>query len=666
MNVGDEFVEYLESVNLIKYNKFELEEISGGYYVKDSFNNEFILSSDISDGEVNFTTFFSGQHNNTNWSVVEKIINEGVPSDNIIAIPGAINKTNAWQDTKNVMAVVGNFAKESDVEISSVNAYQFSGSYTVAMERMDSFIGQNPSVKDSLLMFCDPFESITSDVEGAIKDSVSDNIISNYHYEFENLKDTQFIFLGNDIKRADDGLNVAELARDYALMGHNVCIVEDLSNEFGQHNIYNSNALDNNLPLYIFGITDKVNDVNYNVSSMKGDSEPTESSIEELRSGKNTNDNLVADSLSVGEVSGEIGNKYQYLTTLDMDSSYVSSDLSYVEQFGSNVFLSFKSDSLFSTNLSTDNRNDPFLSSINASLNYYYDAVGQSLNSLALETKAVVSAGQSVANMDRYLSNLANTQFDANTGAGTVTVTNCSDVSTSEMGINTMMHDYGTQIVDCSINGNVLRTLLNSNALSSLSNDGINKNSTAVVLDDFIVNNTTLEGLQWDMIRQKLCKYSDLFQLRTTTATALSDAIKEAIGLLIDYLGEYDYLDTSELEEIKLSKLRCEENINTLENEMNSMITVTKVIDGVETSEMDYKHNESTREKLLSEINYMKYNVIPEIDKLIEKLEGLGDKYLEAMSIINTAFLDVKKFDDEVKSIVPSNIVSSNEVTAHV
>lgn len=211
-----------------------------------------------------------------------------------------------------------------------------------------------------------------------------------------------------------------------------------------------------------------------------------------------------------------------------------------------------------------------------------------------------------------------------------------------------------------SIQKDMLNSLLTSSSLEKISNDGQAVNTTKTLLESFN-SNKTLEGEEWKLVSRKLSDYNLLFSSRSKVAKHMYTAINSAVKMLLDYLDNDSYLDPSKLEELRETKRRCEEAILNLETLINSKTTETVTLDnGTTSTKTVYIYSESQRNEFRRKINEMKNNVISEINRLIEKIEGLEAVYNEALALLAEAYDDIKNFNNKVVNLVPSNKVAFN------
>lgn len=210
------------------------------------------------------------------------------------------------------------------------------------------------------------------------------------------------------------------------------------------------------------------------------------------------------------------------------------------------------------------------------------------------------------------------------------------------------------------IHKDMLDSLLNCSSFKNLSND-ITIGETSGLLNGFINNKDILQGEQWDVVRNKLANYNSLFVMRSNVADSLLVAIEEAIKKVKDYLGEDLYLDSSKLEELRMLKRRCEENISNLKLLVDSQVLKTVLLaNGTETEKLVYVYDEARRNEFKAQINEMENNVLPEVNRLIKKTEGLETVYSDAKALIMSVFENIEQFNEAVIALVPSNKVYFN------
>ena len=124
-------------------------------------------------------------------------------------------------------------------------------------------------------------------------------------------------------------------------------------------------------------------------------------------------------------------------------------------------------------------------------------------------------------------------------------------------------------------------------------------------LDSFISElSSKFSGAAYDSISEKINVYKECNLSREKTSSELKSKITSALDSLSSYMEGYTYLDTSELDSIKVKRANCQTNYNNILNAIRNSSKNT---------------NLSNLRNQLSALEVQ----LREIDKLIEKLEGL-------------------------------------------
>ena len=74
--------------------------------------------------------------------------------------------------------------------------------------------------------------------------------------------------------------------------------------------------------------------------------------------------------------------------------------------------------------------------------------------------------------------------------------------------------------INDAIQVDALNSLLNSNSLKQITNDGLNVNLIKNNLTNFINDSSVLKGDGWNSVRKKISKYNNLLSLRAEVATS--------------------------------------------------------------------------------------------------------------------------------------------------
>ncbi len=197
-----------------------------------------------------------------------------------------------------------------------------------------------------------------------------------------------------------------------------------------------------------------------------------------------------------------------------------------------------------------------------------------------------------------------------------------------------------------------LNAALSFSTFSTLEQDSKDATSTGNSIKSFVEGSSAiLTGEQWDKVRSKLGVYDQALASRVEVALHLSDAIKKALTILKNYMSPYKCLDTSKLEEYKNERKICFDSKQNLEQMLTETVTVSyKKSDGSTgyTTKLAYDSSYIKSQIFLAE------QTLAELDKLIEKVEGLPAKYAEAENILKAAFDEISTFKNKVTAITPS------------
>ena len=185
----------------------------------------------------------------------------------------------------------------------------------------------------------------------------------------------------------------------------------------------------------------------------------------------------------------------------------------------------------------------------------------------------------------------------------------------------------------------------------NLKNDNAESTKLKDSISEFTSDKERLKGEQWDTVKKKINEFQPLLEERGKVADKLIEAIKSAIGVLKEYLGEDQMLDTSQLEDYKEEKRKVEQTISDLKAKL--LETVTEEVDdgagGTETiTKPKYNADDINKQIAAAE------ETLKELDRIIKKIEGLDAVYEKAMGIIEEAAAEIAKFQTNVEQVKPS------------
>ena len=185
----------------------------------------------------------------------------------------------------------------------------------------------------------------------------------------------------------------------------------------------------------------------------------------------------------------------------------------------------------------------------------------------------------------------------------------------------------------------------------NLKNDNSESTKLKDSISEFTSDKERLKGEQWDTVKKKINEFQPLLEERGKVADKLIEAIKSAIGVLKEYLGDDQMLDTSQLEDYKEEKRKVEQTISDLKAKL--LETVTEEVDdgagGTTTiTKPKYDADDINKQIVAAE------ETLKELDRIIKKIEGLDAVYEKAMGIIEEAAAEIAKFQTDVEQVKPS------------
>ncbi len=215
---------------------------------------------------------------------------------------------------------------------------------------------------------------------------------------------------------------------------------------------------------------------------------------------------------------------------------------------------------------SLTNGSATLLSAVNAFNNYSSNST-QFLSSLSIMQNNILVIAQSYANLDSEL-------------AGTIDSNIVNNINSIDLSGVNKFFDTPLAIDISDNNGNILinrETLSNftsdSNLLiSTLLTDISDTKEIESIIDSFSSESTTkLQGEEWDIIRNKCNEFSELCDKKIKYAQSLINGITDACKKLLDYLEDYDELDTSKISDFEVELVNTIESIKILNERIASL-----------------------------------------------------------------------------------------------
>lgn len=181
-----------------------------------------------------------------------------------------------------------------------------------------------------------------------------------------------------------------------------------------------------------------------------------------------------------------------------------------------------------------------------------------------------------------------------------------------------------------------------TNTIKSLEMDIRDTNYLINIINQFIQeieSGKNLKGNSYNKVKEKLVKYSEVLEIRKTTADTLKNAINNAVNQMIAYIGDDDdgVLDQTFKEEAEQKKISSLQHIENIKNKMKGL-------------------TEEFEEQKLKSIIAQENATIEDLNLLIKKLEGLTDADNRAFSVLESAMSDISKYNSKVNDIQESKI----------
>jgi DNA repair ATPase RecN len=173
-----------------------------------------------------------------------------------------------------------------------------------------------------------------------------------------------------------------------------------------------------------------------------------------------------------------------------------------------------------------------------------------------------------------------------------------------------------------------LEAALSFQGLKNLTTDVSDSEKMISTLDEFIsTSGEYLSGEPWDSVRTKVETYKKAMESRKKIAGELHSSIEEGLKLLISYMGEYQMLDSAQLNDCLNKKAECEKTISSLRSRLNNSADSSSIRNQIATAE----------------------SILEDLKKIIEKLEGLDAECSKALGIFESGNAGVSAFSSEAQ-----------------
>lgn len=180
----------------------------------------------------------------------------------------------------------------------------------------------------------------------------------------------------------------------------------------------------------------------------------------------------------------------------------------------------------------------------------------------------------------------------------------------------------------------VHKSELNSSTIQSLlANEAQDAAALITAINNF-VNDTSqsLQGEAYDAARSEMIAYAQILERRVSAASELATAVANSTSSLSNYMGSYDYLDDSDISELKQEILNIQEYY---ENIIES-----------------YKQRSFLQRLFFSETKIRRECAakIAPLQEELTKLEGLAGADSAAYSLLTAATSTVEAYRTSVTS----------------
>lgn len=187
----------------------------------------------------------------------------------------------------------------------------------------------------------------------------------------------------------------------------------------------------------------------------------------------------------------------------------------------------------------------------------------------------------------------------------------------------------------------VIKSDLKSNSLNAIINKLQNDAQDAKCLKDVVsdlINDTSdeLEGASYDAVRNKLSEYANILSEREEIANSLANAIKKSSNQMIDFMEQFDTIDTNERETTK-------NKISTLEGTIASITN-------------DYNNGKYEENTSLNSLTYSYYQDLEKAKKYLEKINNLSSEDSSCYSPIGDINSEINNYKSSISNISESKI----------
>ena len=595
-----------------------VKQLDNGVY-KVKTNNWTLYINPNSSKDVNLVVYYPGL-GGMNSTAIRGLTDRMTSAnpDNHVAI-----LSQSENDPKNVLEVATKILNDNGYTISSLVTSSNSASGGLGIRRTADYLTTHPELIDSTVILSNDGYSLT-------------NVGKNAQLLIDN--QVPIVLLAPDYSVNKRGSNrVRTVTEQFANQGFNVFQMETKDDN---HGVICTYSYVNGVPEYILGIQDELGTqgvkrapdyVLYKYNTQTKQYEPADmKDIQIASSFKDVATNIV-DPSTYKNIT------YKLDTSVGVsNNSTLASDLNVVMDAMNELSNSVKNSSYDKVqNSCSSTTKIPAV--FYDSQNYLLGVSSTLADNIGKESAVIANIAQAIYNMDVNLAKRASSLNDtvmAQRVSNTLKELLSTDITIPYTSFASPINfEKTTQGKAGKLCMSDIKALLSGGKLTgSLANRFETDNSdTQKVMDSIksfqekITSNTTLQGDIWKEVNSKLDSYNSLLDKRLKSNDKLKAAIEEALKLLEDYMGDYDELDDSMIDQLKEEVSKFESQISDLQNKIEAAT-------GNASSEVS---------KFKSQIDKNR-ELIEELKKKLEKLEGLWEVINKATDIVSGAVEEIK------------------------
>lgn len=191
------------------------------------------------------------------------------------------------------------------------------------------------------------------------------------------------------------------------------------------------------------------------------------------------------------------------------------------------------------------------------------------------------------------------------------------------------------KLVKSDLTNNTLNAMI-----QALESDIEETNSLVNTINSFISEINTgnnLSGESYTKVKNKLLSYIDVLEIRKNTAQLLKETINSSINQMISYIGDETELDEAILPELIERSQKAEQSISWITQQIN--------IETIDANKTELRRTLYATHEMLNEINKEK-----------NKIEGLSSADNSAYSNLESAISKISKYNSAIISLQESQI----------